>query len=150
MPKKILLVCTGNTCRSPMAEGLMKKTTAGRDIEILSAGTGAFPGMPPSAEAIKVMVEEGIDITQHKSRPIDGFLLEEADKVYVMTEEHLRIITGWFKSMDKKVKLLRQFDPVKDDGFYPNIPDPIGSSVEEYRRVREMLKRAIAGLEEEL
>jgi len=133
-----------------MAEGLLKRATTGKNIEIFSAGTGAFPGMPPSAEAIEVMEEEGIDITGHKSRPLDGFLLEEADRVYVMTEEHVRLITGWFKSMNKKVRLLRQFDPLKDDAFYPNIPDPIGSSVEEYRRVRDMLKRAIAGLEEEL
>ena len=121
-----------------------------RDIEVSAAGTGALSGMPASPEAIEVMQEEGVDITEHTSRHLDGFLIEEADHVLVMTEGHLNYIVSWFKSMKEKVRLLREFDPVKNDGLYPNIPDPIGTPVEEYRRVKEMLKRSITVLEREL
>ena len=125
----------------------MKKMVADRDIEVSSAGTGALSGVPASPEAIEVMQEEGVDITAHTSRHLDGFLIEEADQVLVMTESHFSYIISWFKSMKQKVRLLREFDPVKNDGLYPNIPDPIGAPVEEYRRVKEMLKRSITELE---
>jgi len=150
MSMKILFVCTGNTCRSPMAEGLLRRALEGKDIEVVSAGTGAFPGASASAEAVEVMREEGIDISAHTSRLLDGFLLEDADRIFVMTEGHLDFITSWFKSMRDKMWLLREFDPVKNDGSYPNIPDPIGASVDEYRKVKEILKRTIAELEKEL
>jgi protein arginine phosphatase len=150
MPKKILFICTGNTCRSPMAEGLLKKLASGKDIEVTSAGTSAYPGMPPTQEAVRIMLEEGIDITSHMSRALDGFLLEESDYVYVMTRGHLRHITDWFKSMKSKVQLLREYDYKKDDEFYPDIPDPLGGSEDDYRKVINMLKRAITELEKKL
>ena len=133
-----------------MAEGLMRAMTASSDVEVVSAGTGAVPGMPATREAVQAMAEEGIDISAHSSRALDGFMLEEADRVYVMTEGHRRMITGWFKGMKDKVSLVREYDPEKDDPEYPNIPDPLGSSVEVYRRVRDILKRSITEIVKKL
>ncbi len=124
----------------------MRKMAADKGIEVVSAGTAGLPGFPASQEAIAVMGEEGIDISAHRSQPLDGFLLEEADQVYVMTDVHLRFITSWFKSIANKVRLVREVDTVKDDDTYPNVPDPLGSSVDEYRKIRDMLKRVITEL----
>jgi protein-tyrosine-phosphatase len=133
-----------------MAEGLLRKIAGKHDIEVSSAGTAAYPGVPATQDAVRTMLEEEIDISGHKSKALDGFMLEDADIVYVMTEAHQRQITDWFKSIAPKVRLLREYDPVKDDTFYPDIPDPLGGSIEEYRMVRQMLKRAITELEREL
>jgi protein-tyrosine-phosphatase len=133
-----------------MAEGLLRKYAGGKDLETFSAGTGALSGLPASDFAIKVMNEVGVDISGHESRTLDGFMLEEADRVFVMTEGHVGYITSWFKSVAEKVELLRIYDSEKEDTHYPNVPDPIGGTVDEYRKVREILERAIIGMEKEL
>jgi protein-tyrosine-phosphatase len=142
--KTVLFVCTGNTCRSPMAVGLLRKL-AGRDTyRILSAGTGASQGMPPSLYAKEVMEEEeGIDISGHRSQMLDGNMLEEADTVLVMAQTHRQRVTEWFRSYAGKVRLLREFDPVQEDPDYPNIPDPMGQRKEAYVQCKEMIKRSL-------
>ena len=146
MVKTVLFVCTGNTCRSPMAVGFIKKFAPDKKLKILSAGTSASNGVPPSANAIEVMQEEGIDISEHRSTMLDGYLLDEADIVLVMTEMHRNHIVSWFKSTKEKIRLLREFDDVNDDKDYPNIPDPIGRDIEIYRKCREMIKRSLRGI----
>ena len=133
-----------------MAEGLLRKLAGNKSLEISSAGTAAYPGVPATHEAVNTMLEEGIDISAHRSRALDGFMLEEADVVFVMTEGHRRQITEWFKSVAPKVRLLREYDPVKDDEFYPEIPDPLTGTAEDYHLVKELLKRAITEIEREL
>ena len=133
-----------------MAAGLLKSLVNRRDIEVVSAGTAAVPGVPASEAAVRVMQDEGIDISGHMSQVLDGFLLEEADHVIVMTEGHLRTIIDWFKGMKDKVHLIREYDTVTDDDLYPNVPDPIGRPVEEYRRIKDILKRSIIELERTL
>lgn len=141
--KTVLFVCTGNTCRSPMAVGLLRKLAGPDTYRILSAGTGASQGMPPSLYAKEVMEGEGIDISGHRSQMLDGNMLEEADTVLVMAETHRRRVTDWFRSSAGKVRLLREFDPVRDDPDYPNIPDPMGQGKEAYVKCKEMIKRSL-------
>ncbi len=141
--KTVLFVCTGNTCRSPMAVGLLRKLAGPDTFRILSAGTAASHGLEPSLHAKEVMEEEGIDISDHRSRILDGDLLEEADKVLVMTESHRRQITDWFRSYAEKTRLLREFDSVQDDEDYPNVPDPIGMGKDAYIKCKEMIKRSL-------
>ncbi|MCK5548173.1 MAG: low molecular weight protein arginine phosphatase [Thermoplasmata archaeon] len=144
--KTVLLVCTGNTCRSPMAMGLLRRAVGEDNYEITSAGTGAIDNAPASDKAIEVMRSEEIDISSHISKTLNGDLLDEADIVLVMTRAHRRQIVCWFKSSEKKTHLLREFDPVTDDSDYPDIPDPIGKDLDYYERVKEMIGRSIEGV----
>jgi protein-tyrosine-phosphatase len=143
MAKRVLFVCTGNTCRSPMAVGLLRKMAPHLDLEIRSAGTSTYAGSPASPLAIETMDEVGIDITDHCSSTLNGYMLDEADFVFCMAERHRRHIVDWFRSMDDKVYLLREFDPVRNDSDYPDVPDPIGHDIDEYRRVLTMLERSM-------
>ncbi|MFQ5792767.1 MAG: low molecular weight protein arginine phosphatase [Acidobacteriota bacterium] len=139
----MLFVCTGNTCRSPMAVGLLKKMFGPDTFRILSAGTGAAEGLQPSRYAMEVMRDEDVDISDHRSRVLHADLLEEADKVLVMAESHRRQIADWFKSYASKTRLLREFDPVRDDPDYPNVPDPIGLGKDAYIKCKDMIERSL-------
>jgi protein-tyrosine-phosphatase len=141
--KTVLFICTGNTCRSPMAVGLLRKLAGQDTYRILSAGTAAGSGLLPSFHALEVMQEEGVDISDHRSQMLDGNLLEQADIVLVMTELHRRQVTDWFRSYGNKVRLLREFDPIRDDPDYPDIPDPIGLGKDAYIRCKDMIKRSL-------
>jgi protein-tyrosine-phosphatase len=143
MAKRVLFVCTGNTCRSPMALGLLLKMAPHLDLETRSAGTSASTGAPASSVAIEAMREVGVDITDHRSSMLNGYMLEEADVVFCMAERHRRHIVDWFKSMDDKVYLMREFDPERTDPDYPDVPDPIGLEIDTYRRVLTMLERSM-------
>ncbi len=141
----IIFVCTGNTCRSPMAEGWGKKLIAeyiGCDeselesrykVNISSAGTFAGFGAPASELAISVMQSYGIDISGHSSQPINLQKLLEADIIYVMTAGHKDFINTLAPQVSDKVKLIRT----------GGVHDPIGGTREEYARSCEMIKNAI-------
>ncbi len=143
--KKILFVCSGNTCRSPMAVGLLRAMLDQSRYEIISAGLATFGNAGANAHAMEAMEEEEIDISDHVSMLLTGDLLEEADVVFVMTKHHQKDITSWFKSMGSKVHLLREFDQVRDDPHYPDVPDPVGQGEECYRKCREMIRRSLKG-----
>ena len=143
MPKRVLFVCTGNTCRSPMAVGLLREMAPHLDLDIRSSGTATYSGSPASSLAIDAMHEVGIDITDHRSATLNGDMIEEADLVFCMAERHRRHIVDWFKSMSDKVYLMREFDQERTDADYPDVPDPIGHEIDTYRRVLTMLERSM-------
>src|SRR5579871_698426 len=88
--KTVLFVCTGNVCRSPMAEGLLRHVTRGRrDIQVMSAGIGASEGQPPSAFAVQAVKELGIDISHLRSRQLSSDLVKKADYIFGMTHSHV-------------------------------------------------------------
>src|SRR5258705_2781809 len=91
--KIILFVCTGNVCRSPMAEGLFRHTVKGRgEYRVLSAGVGAVDGLPPSEHAVRALRELGIDISQQHSRMLSADLVRQADYIFGMTHSHVDAI----------------------------------------------------------
>jgi len=92
---KILMVCTGNICRSPMAEVMLVDALSRcgvDDVEVVSAGTWAGAGQPATREAQQVMRQRGIDLTAHRSQPLTAELLDEADLILAMTSVHAREI----------------------------------------------------------
>ena len=94
--KKIMFVCSGNTCRSPMAEGLFKKyleDNAITDIEVSSAGISAFPGDEVSINSVLALKERGIDISNHRARPINPEMLLETDLFVCMSDSHAAVLS---------------------------------------------------------
>jgi len=137
--KHILFVCTGNICRSPMAEGLFRKLTEKRaDFEISSAGVSTTYGQPPSAHAVEAMRAMHVDISDQRSQPITLELLLSARHVFVMTRGHLDIVTMQYPEVADKVFLLREFEKTPGD-----IPDPIGMGLHAYFHTRDAMKAAL-------
>ena len=86
--KSVLFVCTGNTCRSPMAEGLFRKAVEGRgDYEVRSAGVAAYPGDQPNPETAKLLAARGISLDGFTSQPVSQELVEQATHVFAMTSD---------------------------------------------------------------
>ena len=145
--KTVLFVCTGNICRSPMAEGLLRKMSGGR-IKAASAGLGAGRGQPPSAHAIHVLKREGIDISGIRSQPVTAELLREADHVFAMTRDHLDMLMLLYPEMAPKMGLLRQDEA--DKGRRADVCDPIGGTRETYEACKEDIKHALTKLIERI
>lgn len=144
--KTILFVCTGNTCRSPMAVGLVEKALGKRrNIKIKSAGVIAPNGLYASGNAISVMEELGIDISRHRTQPLTKELVREADMVFVMTQIHKLEIINLLEKPGKEVYLIRGFDP-KTSNRDLDVPDPIGKPISIYKHCRDEIKRCVPGL----
>ncbi|MGD1086440.1 MAG: ribose 5-phosphate isomerase B [Verrucomicrobiota bacterium] len=141
--KTILFVCTGNICRSPMAEGLFLHAIRGRnDFQVLSAGVGALEGHPPSFHAVRALKELGIDISASRSRMLTRELVEKADYIFGMTHSHVDSINLLFPQAVEKTFLLREFDDTLDD-FEKDIGDPIGGSYDTYAYCRDQIEQGI-------
>jgi len=151
MTKTILFVCTGNTCRSTMAEGIFKKMLKERTeddsrFNIISAGISALPGMSPTSEAILVMFEQGIDISQHHTQALQEELIKKADLILVMANEHKEYIHKEFPFAQKKIFILKKFALTNKSESNQNnernyeIIDPIGRKIEFYRIIARELK----------
>ena len=144
--KTILFVCTGNVCRSPMAEGLFRHAARGRgDFCVLSAGVGAIEGQPPSAYAVQALKELGIDISQQRSRMLTADVVNQADYIFGMTHGHVDAINLLYPQAAEKTFLLREFDETLDV-FEKDISDPIGGSYEVYLDCRDQIEQGIASL----
>jgi protein-tyrosine-phosphatase len=128
----VMFVCTGNTCRSPMAEGylrhLLPKQWLNR-VSVHSSGTGALPGMPATGTAVLAVKKDGFTIGGHRSTLLTDRLIQQADLVVVMEEQHRQAIRV----------LVPEAAPVllAPDG----VPDPIGGELAEYGATMDLIKR---------
>lgn len=145
----ILFVCTGNTCRSPMAEGLLKKMwpqRQGDEIKIGSAGTSALPGLQAASLAQKIMKEKGVDISYHESKSLNQKMVKEADLILVMEKVHKNKVLDLSSSAEGKVFLLKEFAL----GAEEEIPDPGGGSEESYRECVREIEKSIEAMMKKL
>jgi protein-tyrosine phosphatase len=132
----VLFVCTGNTCRSPMAELLMRAQLAedlkcnmeeleSRGVVVMSAGVQAAPGCPPTPEAVQVMREQGLDLIRHEAQPVTEQLVRHADLILTMTRNHRQaIVDRWPDAADRTMLLMTE---------NTDVADPIGQTIGAYR-----------------
>src|SRR5205085_8399220 len=136
-------VCTGNICRSPIAEGLFRRLIGNRkDIEVSSAGVHAVRGQPPSLYAVQVCETEGVDISGLRSQPLTAALVDQATHIFAMTGAHLETIQMLFPDGAVKSFLLREFEE-PDTTVWREVPDPIGLGREVYEHCARIIKNAL-------
>ncbi len=146
MIPRVLFVCTGNVCRSPMAEGFLRHMAKkeGHDIEVGSAGIGAMDDMTPSRNSVISMKEEGIDISRQLSRMLTPEMMADYTHVFGLGTGHVDTIRSYFPEAQEKTFVLREF--VADEGFDLEVPDPIGGDLDEYRLTRNLIKEAMPSI----
>jgi L-threonylcarbamoyladenylate synthase len=149
----IVFVCTGNTCRSPLAEAFCKKLLAEqlsctieelpqRGFIVLSAGLSVMMGTGAAPESVEAGHELGIDLTGHRSRPLTMELAEQADYIIGMTQSHLRALEGLCRQHGPALCLL--------DGGGEDVLDPIGCDLEIYRECARQIESHVRKLVGEL
>lgn len=152
---KVLFVCTGNSCRSVMAQGLLSsllKKKGRSDIQVLSAGVSTIGGMGPTPETVEVMNSMGVDVSRHIGQPVTPELIHHADVIFCMEEFHKEWILSGAPDAAPKTHLLKNFQAdrsVKD----ADIPDPIGRPKEVYESclmtIRDSMDRIVRWLEKQ-
>ncbi len=145
--KNVLFVCTGNTCRSPMAEGLFRLAVQGRsDFKTSSAGVAASRGAPCNPETAALLKKRGAELKDFSSRMVSDELLAAATHVFAMTRSHLQTLEARFPKHSDKFYLVCEFVDIPNEGIGTDVPDPIGLGRKAYEEVAEMFDMAIPSI----
>lgn len=140
-PRRYLFVCTGNTCRSPMAQFLLERLAREKELPWTagSAGLGAFPGAPLSQGAVAALASRGLTGLSHEARGVDAAMVAQADVVYGLAREHVQSLRNKFPVAAGKIKLLRE-----DAGLKPaDVEDPVGEDEKVYAETAAAIEEAL-------
>ena len=154
----ILLVCTGNTCRSSMAEGIFKQLLKDSDIEniyVSSAGISAFEGDNANEKAIYTLNKKGIELVNHRARQLTKNIINESELILTMTISHKRMIINVAPEHSNKVYTLKEFAYIinneDENGKNLDIADPYGLDYNEYEKcaieIEEQLRKIINNID---
>ncbi|MEE8431637.1 MAG: hypothetical protein V3S16_10335 [Candidatus Desulfatibia sp.] len=140
----IIFVCTGNICRSPMAEGFLRhkwQEMRRQDLKVSSMGTHGLDDSPPEEHAQAVCEEHGCDISSHRSRSLIGDELQKADLIFCMEPVHKKFVQTFFPWYRERIFLLGAW-PGKENRK-SSIADPMGGSYEDFQRIFAMIRNHI-------
>ena len=145
---EIVFICTANTCRSPMAEGLFRHALAAqsdplKSLKVSSAGVSVYDRQPANPNSVKAMAKVGIDISDHRSQHITDSMIESALAFFTMTETHLAMLAYQIDPPPANAFLMRSFIEGNAD---TQIPDPFGMNLSEYEACRDSMVEAIPSL----
>lgn len=144
MGLKLLFVCTGNTCRSPLAEG-MARAMFGDEVQVSSAGLDAWAGDNASGHVVEILKEENVDLSQHRARRINHELMSEADWIIPMTQAQEEGLKHRFPQFIHKIRRLGNWG-----GNQRDILDPYMGSIEVYRQTAQEIRELLSILKSRL
>ena len=137
----ILVVCSGNICRSPFAEGYLRMRLEQRGLRrwrVSSGGTLDIVGEPASEPAVRLARQYGFELEAHRSKGLASSTIARARVILVMEEAHLREVATQWPQKASAIRLVNEFHPaVSDSAMPPDVEDPVGGSIAEHRRCFE-------------
>ena len=136
----ILFVCTANVCRSPMAMAIFRKLVQDdrEEWEVASAGTWAIEGLPVTSKALLVLQSKGLDISDHRSQPVTGELIDRFDLILTMEKNHKEALAIEFPQKAKRIFLLSEMI-----GLVYDVPDPIGKSLTDFQSTHNEIEQTL-------
>src|SRR5690554_4303541 len=142
---RIVFVCSGNICRSPLAEGLARQLFAEAKIPavVISAGTLGLNGRSAATHTVTTAAEIGVDLTRHRSQGVNIALMRMADRIVVMAPRHEDELLRSDRSLAPKIVRIWEYAHASGEPALSHIPDPVGKDIETFRHARDLIQTAL-------